>query len=115
VDDRAVAQLFEQAHRPGQRPPLVGRQQLAEQLVVALLNAARLLFGQLVPQFSADGAREQPAAHADPAVDPPAVDRHVALLQRLLPREHVRVHGVHQRAVEVEDERRHLVRPRAAQ
>ena len=58
-------------------------------------------------QLTPDRAREEPAAHPDPAVDAPAVDGHVAFLERLLPREHVRVDGVHEGPVEVEDQRRH--------
>ena len=49
----------------------------------------------------------KPSAHPDPAVHAPAVDRHARLRQRLLPGEDVRVHGVDQRPVEIEDQCAH--------
>ena len=72
-----------------------------------VLQLARLLVGEVVADLAADRAREQPAAHPDLAVDAPAVDRQTVLLEGLLPREDVRVDGVHEGSVEVEDQSRH--------
>ena len=100
-----VPQVGEQVTGARQRAAL--REQLAEQLAVQALDVLGLLVGELPPELARHRAREQPAAHADAAVDPPAVDRHVALGQRSLPGEHVAVDGVDERAVEVEDQGRH--------
>ena len=72
---------------------------------VARLDRLRLLSRELPPHLARDRAREQPAAHPDPAVDPPAVDRHPLLRERPLPREHMRVDRVDERSVEIEDQR----------
>jgi hypothetical protein len=109
VRDAAVAQLLQDLDRAGQRTPLLRRVQLAEQAIVQVLDRARLLVGEVVPELAADGAGEEAAAHPDLAVDAPAVDRHSALLERLLPGEDVRVDRVDERAVEVEDQCRHKV------
>ena len=93
--------------RAGQRAALLGRQQLAEQAVVDVLQLARLLVGEVVADLAADRAREQPAAHPDLAVDAPAVDCQTVFLEGLLPCEDVRVDGVHEGSVEVEDQCRH--------
>ena len=93
---------------PGSGRRSSGGSELAEQPVVDALQLLRLLVAQLVADLAADGAREQAAAHPDLAVDAPAVDGHPALLQGLLPREDVGVDGVDERAVEVEDECRHV-------
>src|SRR5207302_639151 len=77
---------------------------LAEDAAVAKLDRLGLCRRELAPHLARDRAREEAAAHPDPAVDAPAVDRHPFLRKRALPREHVRVDGVDQRAVEVEDE-----------
>jgi hypothetical protein len=44
------------------------------------------------------------AAHPDPAVNPPAVDRQAELGERALPGEDVHIDRVDEGAVEVEDE-----------
>ena len=49
--------------------------------------------------------REQPAAHADAAVDAPDREVDAVAGERFLPRQHVVIHAVHQRAVEIEEER----------
>jgi hypothetical protein len=80
---------------------------------MALLEPLDLVVAELPPDLAGDGAREQPAAHADPPVDAPALERHPRLVEGLLPREDVRVDAVDERAVEVEDERAHLPSVRA--
>jgi hypothetical protein len=105
VRDASRVQLPEQVASARQRA--TPRQQLAEDLAVTGLDRAGLILGDRAPEFARDGAREEPAAHADAAVDAPAVDRHVALRERSLPSEHVGVDGVDERAVEVEDQRGH--------
>ena len=99
-----LAQLGEQPHRARQRPPL--GQQLAKQLAVTHLQRLGLVGRELTPCLASRGAGEQPAAHPDAAMDPPAVDRDARLRERTLPGEDVRVDGVHQRAVQVEDQPR---------
>ena len=105
MHDPALPQVGEQVDRAGQRPP-VG-EQLAEDPPVPPLERLGLLRRQLPPHLARDGAREEAAAHPDPPVDPPPVDRHPLLRQRALPREDVRVDGVDERPVEIEDQRRH--------
>jgi hypothetical protein len=75
--------------------------------VVPALKAAGLLRADLAPDLARHCPREEAAAHPDAPVDPPPVDRHARFRQGLLPGEHVRVHRVHQRPVEVEDEAEH--------
>ena len=104
----AGAEVGEQVACARQRPA-VG-QQLAEQLAVEVLDLLGLGVRQLAADLARDRAREQAAAHPDPAVDAPPVDRHVEPGERPLPREDVRVDGVDERAVEVEDQRRHRYR-----
>ena len=102
MDDATRPQVGEQLAPAGQRARV--RQQLAVELAVAGLHRLRLVGGQLAPQLAPDRAREQAAAHADAPVHAPAVDRHVALGEHALPGEHVRVDGVDERAVEIEDQ-----------
>src|SRR5206468_8144221 len=84
------------------RPPL--GQQFAKKLPVAGLDAP----GVTVAQGSSDLARhrpcEQPAAHPDASMDLPPIDRKTGLGKRTLPREDMRVDGVDERAVEIEDQ-----------
>ena len=107
VHDPAPAEGGQQLDGAGQRPPF--GQDLAEDLTVPALQPGRLVVRQAPPDLAGDRAGEQPAAHADPAVDPPAVDRMARLEQCALPGEHVRVDGVHEGAVQVEDQRAHRV------
>ncbi len=111
MDDPGGAQAGEERDGSGKRTPL--REQLLEDPAVARLERHRLLVGELASDLACDRAREEAAAHPDPAVDPPAVDRHPLVGERPLPREHVRVDRVDERAVEIEDQRaRHrLARP----
>ena len=51
--DAALAQLLQDLLRAGQRAALVRRQQLAEQAVVDVLQLARLLVGEVVPDLAA--------------------------------------------------------------
>jgi len=105
IDDAEGPQLGEELHGLGQRSPF--RQQLAEQLAVAGLYRLDLVVGERPPQLARDGAGEEPAAHADPPMNPPAVDRQPGLGERALPRKDVGVDRVYQRAVEIEDQRGH--------
>ena len=61
----------------------------------------------VVPELARRRAREQAAAHADAAVNTPAVDGKTRLGKCALPGKHVRVNGVHQSAIEIEDESAH--------
>src|SRR3546814_7449553 len=47
---------------------------------------------------------EQPAAHPDLAMDAQDRERDIRRSQRLVPREHVLIHAVDQRPVEIEEE-----------
>ena len=99
----ARLQVRQQLDRAGQRPPL--GQQLAVQLAVARLDLLDLVVTQRPADFARDRPREQPAAHANAPMDPPALQRQPGLGQRPLPGEDVRIDGVDQRAIEVEDQR----------
>ena len=100
---RAARRSASSSTRAGKRPPL--GQQLVEDPPVAGLDRLGLLARELAADLAGDRAREEAAAHPDPAVDPPAVDRHPLLGERALPGEDVRVDRVDERAVEVEDQR----------
>ena len=97
--------VVEKLDGAGERPPI--GQDLAEDLAVTPLERLGLVVGQAPPDLARDRAGEQAAAHPDPAVDPPAIDRMAGLGQRALPGEHVRVDGVHEGPVEIEDEGTH--------
>src|SRR6266496_3395149 len=98
--DARVAKIAQELDRARQRAAL--GKQLAEELTVALLDQSRLRVRQGAPDLAGDGTREEPAAHADPPVDLPAVDGQTGLRQSPLPSEDVPVHGVHQGPVQVE-------------
>jgi hypothetical protein len=106
VDDPALAQARQDLDGAGERPP--HRQDLAEDLAVAALESLCLSLGQVAPDLARDRAGEQPTAHPDPSMDPPAVDRMAAFEQRPLPGEDMGVDGVDEGAIEVEDQGAHL-------
>ena len=62
-------------------------------------------------QLARHRSREEATTHANPAMDPPAVDRQACLGQRALLGEHVGVDRVDQRSVQVEDQRWHRLEP----
>jgi hypothetical protein len=107
IDNTTLAKLREQLDRARKRSAL--RQQLAEQLAVPLLHRLDLGVVERTAGLASDRAGEQAAAHADPPVDPPAVDGDARLGERLLPGEHVGVDGVDERSVEIEDHRCHSI------
>jgi hypothetical protein len=108
VRHAALSEVAQHVDRARQRPPL--GQELTEQLAVPALQRLRLLQRELTPDLAGCGPREQAAAHPHTAVDAPAVDRQPFLRERALPREDMRVNGVDEGSVEVEDERRHVER-----
>src|SRR5207249_6785057 len=64
----------------------------------------RLLRLQFPSCFAEQGVDEQAAAHADATVDAPHGELDPHALERLAPGEHVLVHAVDQRAVEIKKE-----------
>jgi hypothetical protein len=64
----------------------------------------RLLGLQFAAGLAEQGVDEQAAAHADAAVDAPHRELDADALERFAPGEHVLVHAVDERAVEVEQE-----------
>ena len=100
-----IAQSPQEGYGSRKRPGT--RKQVLVDLTVTMLQSVDLVTFKRAPDFARDGPGEQPAAHPDPAVDAPAVDRHARLSQRLLPGEHVGIDGVDERPVEIEDERAH--------
>jgi len=64
----------------------------------------RLFRLQLPSRLAEQGVDEQAAAHADATVDAPHGELDPHALERLAPGEHVLVHAVDQRAVQVEQE-----------
>src|SRR5438045_791512 len=67
----------------------------------------RLLRGDVSPELACDTAGEQATAHADTTMNPPSVDREAGFGEGALPREDMRIDGVDQRSVEVEDQGAH--------
>src|SRR3954465_15147027 len=100
--DSLLPQLAQQLDGAGKGSPF--GQHLAVELAVADLNRVCFLVGEWSSDLACRGAREETPAHPYPAVDPPTVDRQPNLRERSLPCEHVRVDGVDERAVEVEDQ-----------
>ena len=78
-----LAEVTEQRHRPGEWASL--RQDLPENIAVALLEEARLFDSERAPDLTRHRPREEPAAHPDAPMNPPAVDRHTRLGERELP------------------------------
>src|SRR5712671_5324157 len=105
MDDVVVAQPGEQLDGAGQRRSC--RQDRAEDLAVASLDRFRLVVGEVTTGRPGDCAGEKAAAHPDPAVDLPALDRPAGLPERLLPGKDVAVDGVDEGPVEIEDEGAH--------
>jgi hypothetical protein len=105
MDDPVLPKRGQQLDRSRQRPSL--GQDLLEDLAMPALEYGGLLVGQAAADLARNGPREQPAAHPDAPVDPPPIDRMTALEQRALPGEDVRVDGVHEGPVEVEDQCTH--------
>ena len=103
VRDPFRPQEGEQLAGARQRPSI--GQELAEQCAVALLDHLGLVIAHRTSGLARDRAGEQAAAHPDPAVDAPAIDRQARLREGSLPREDMRIHRIDQRAVEVEDQR----------
>src|SRR5437867_6994337 len=64
----------------------------------------RLLGLQLAPGLAEQRVDEQATAHADATVDAPHRELDAGALERFAPGEHVLVHAVHERAVEIEQE-----------
>ena len=106
MDDPALAQAREELDRAWEGPPI--GQDLAEDLAVAALERLGLGLGQVATDLARDRAGEQPTAHPDASMDPPAVDRMAGLEQRPLPGEDMGVDRVDEGPVEVEDQGAHL-------
>ena len=68
-----------------------------------LPDLGRLLRLQLTTGLPEQRVDEQPAAHPDAPMDAPDGELNSGALQRLAPREHVLVHAVDERAVEIEE------------
>jgi len=71
------------------------------------LDASGLRVAQRFSDLASHRAGEEPATHPDAPVDLPPVDRKASLGERPLPGEDVRVHGVDERSVEIENEGAH--------
>ncbi len=71
------------------------------------LESFHFTLGDGAAQLSSNGTSEQPAAHPDPPVNPPAIDCHACFGQRPLPGEDVGVDRIDEGAVEIEDQRGH--------
>src|SRR6266516_1060373 len=68
------------------------------------MNARDFLLAELVPRLAEECIDEQTAAHADAAMDAPHRELDARFLERLAPREHMLIHAVDERSVEVEEE-----------
>jgi hypothetical protein len=78
---------------------------------VAQLERAQPVGLYRVPELSRHRSREQTAAHSNLSVDAPSLDLHPLLHERLLPSEDVSVDGVHQRAIQIENQGLHRIAP----
>ena len=58
----------------------------------------------LPPGFAQEGVDEQAAAHANAPVHPPDIELDAFVGQRASPGEHVLIHAVHERPVQIEKE-----------
>ena len=94
--------MREQLDRAGQRASL--RQQLAVQLTVAGLDLLDLVVAQWPADLARHGPGEQPPAHANAPMDPPTFQRQPGFRQGPLPGEDMRIDGIDQRAIQVEDQ-----------
>ena len=92
-------QKFQKLDGTRQRPSL--RRELHEEFTVTTLKRFRFFRRELASDLACDCPCEQSAAHPDPAVNPPSVDRHPGFFKCLLPREHMRINRVDERSVEV--------------
>ena len=66
---------------------------------MSLLECFRLFWSKPLTNLAAESLNEQPAAHADATVDTPDAQRKSHFFQRLMPREHMLVDAVDERAV----------------
>lgn len=98
-----AGQLSEQLDRAGQRADLAGEGH--EVVAVEPGDLPGLFNSKIVLDLAEQGADEEPAAHPDPAMDAPDIERDTGCFQRLPPGEDVLVDTVDQGAVEIEDER----------
>ena len=98
----------QQLDRAGQRPAL--GEQVAVELAVPALDFLDVGVFEGPTQLAREGAGEEAAAHADPAMDAPALDRHPGLRQGALPGEDVGIDRVDEGSVEVEDQGAHDVK-----
>lgn len=88
-------------------------EKLAEKLAVPCLDPFRVAVAERPPDLTRNCASKKAPAHPDTPVDLPAIDRESGFRQGALPREDVRVDGVDERSVEIENERTHgLLAPR---
>jgi hypothetical protein len=96
--------VLQQLKRSGKRAHLAGPPRVG--LRVPPLEPRGFVRGHAVTGLSEQRVGEEPAAHPDAAMDAPHRQLDTGVLERLPPREHVLVHAVHQRAVEIEEQRR---------
>jgi len=82
-------------------------QEIAKEGAVARLNAFGLIVAQRPSGLASDGPGKKSAAHSDAPVNFPTFNAKPGFGQRALPGEDVRVDGIHQRSVEIEDESTH--------
>jgi hypothetical protein len=108
VWDPCVPQLRQQLARARQRASF--RQDLEEDLRMPALEDLELLAGQRPADLARHHACEQSSTHPDPAVDAPGVDHESRFRERTLPREDMRVDGVDERPIQIEDQRPHAGR-----
>src|SRR5262245_53727309 len=97
------AQSLERIGGAGQRPR--GRDELAKNLGVPTVDRLGLLRGQLPPGIALGVADDKFPARPDVAVQAEAVHGNSSLGESLLPGEYMRVDGVDQRPVQIEEQR----------
>src|SRR5229473_447490 len=102
--DTGLGEIAEQLARARQRPHALHLAR--EGLLVDALHPGGLLDRHAAPGLAQQRVQEQAAAHADAPVDAPDGELDPGALERVTPGEHVLVHAVHQRAVEIEEKRR---------
>jgi hypothetical protein len=102
MGDLVRPEEFQQFDRSGQGAAY--GKKLCKKLSVAPLQRLGLFRTEFPPQLAANSTGKEAAAHPDPAMDLPTIDRQVCFGKGELPRKNVSVHCVNEGAIKIENE-----------